>query len=725
MEQSVYQLNSKLESMKIEAYRIGCQTMEVPVSKNASTRPEQQMHLFQNCESQSISSEVIGNAARLCGPKDEYPEPMYIATPNEFVSPNGTFFTGPPAPVLNLHGYTPYLMEGVPHHSSVVEYSYVNQPICGSVTPEMQYPAHLCNGYVYGPEIYHYQPQPYYQHAPSGQFVVAQPSLSAGDVILFGAQDPVQPGAVVSNGFTNIDAYAGLMPGFPMTMVLPPVPCEEGVIPVANAVPPSHTLRASAPVWVAPSIKLNGLQNQGNPVQVQPKPSQPYASVLPNESISLIHSDANRIVPKSCPGPSGDSGATASCSLIGTPDAVVLSGTIAKDKSLDDDDKQQMKGIESVKQCVSLGTFDEQSKDVRVSRERIFNNLKVPFGGPNKDSGKCLPNGEQYNVADFATKYHNAKHFVIKSYSEDNVHKSIQYGVWASTPNGNRKLDAAYQDAQRRAGGKACACPVFLFFSVNGSRQFCGVAEMVGPVDYRRSMEFWEQNKWSGSFPVKWHIIKDVPNSQLRRIILGNNENKPVTNSRDTQEINFQQGLEMLSIFKCYPARTSMLDEFTINATPQKTMEDVEPQQWCSKSFSTDEEQNSKEHDEGVGLKTAKLNCNILKTLDNGLTPKVANCQQKMDMKSVLRNASGTSGQGISVDQIAKGRDSADGHNTAKSNFTLLNNNGPKLKEGGQEINDIKPVLGVQDSRVDKEKAKLQKENVKIPGKEERRKTVV
>jgi hypothetical protein len=36
---------------------------------------------------------------------------------------------------------------------------------------------------------------------------------------------------------------------------------------------------------------------------------------------------------------------------------------------------------------------------------------------------------------------------------------------------------------------------------------------------------------------VKWHVIKDIPNGVLRHITLENNENKPVTNSRDTQEV--------------------------------------------------------------------------------------------------------------------------------------------------------------------------------------------
>ncbi|XP_066308965.1 phosphoglucan phosphatase DSP4, amyloplastic-like [Miscanthus floridulus] len=45
-----------------------------------------------------------------------------------------------------------------------------------------------------------------------------------------------------------------------------------------------------------------------------------------------------------------------------------------------------------------------------------------------------------------------------------------------------------------------------------------------------------QQDKWTGWFLVKWHIMKDVPNSLLKHIILEYNENKPVTNSGHTQE---------------------------------------------------------------------------------------------------------------------------------------------------------------------------------------------
>ncbi|XP_024012872.1 YTH domain-containing protein 1 isoform X2 [Eutrema salsugineum] len=197
----------------------------------------------------------------------------------------------------------------------------------------------------------------------------------------------------------------------------------------------------------------------------------------------------------------------------------------------------------------------------------------------NKENGNGRSNGveyvikrDQYNLPSFQTKYEEAIFFVIKSYSEDDIHKSIKYNVWSSTLNGNKKLDSAFQESQKKIAEKGGKCPVFLFFSVNASGQFCGVAEMTGRVDYEKSMEFWQQDKWTGYFPVKWHIIKDVPNPQLRHIILENNENKPVTNSRDTQEVRLLQGNEVLNIFNNYAAKTSILDDFDFYENREKVM---------------------------------------------------------------------------------------------------------------------------------------------------------
>jgi hypothetical protein len=70
---------------------------------------------------------------------------------------------------------------------------------------------------------------------------------------------------------------------------------------------------------------------------------------------------------------------------------------------------------------------------------------------------------------------------------------------------------------------------------INVSNNFCGVAEMVGPVDFRANFFFWE---WKDKFPVKWHMIKDVPFSQILHITLESNENRSIIFSRDTQQVN-------------------------------------------------------------------------------------------------------------------------------------------------------------------------------------------
>ncbi|GFQ07265.1 2-oxoisovalerate dehydrogenase subunit beta 1 mitochondrial [Phtheirospermum japonicum] len=188
-----------------------------------------------------------------------------------------------------------------------------------------------------------------------------------------------------------------------------------------------------------------------------------------------------------------------------------------------------------------------------------------------KEKSITAPDREQYNKLDFPETYLDAKFFIIKSYSEDDVHKSIKYNIWASTPNGNKKLDAAYQSS----GGS----PVFLFFSVNTSGQFVGVAEMVGPVDFNKNVEYWQQDKWIGCFPVKWHIVKDVPNSLLKHITLENNENKPVTNSRDTQEVKLEQGLQVLKIFKNHTSRQCILDDFDFYEDRQKKIQEKKAKQ--------------------------------------------------------------------------------------------------------------------------------------------------
>ena len=109
-----------------------------------------------------------------------------------------------------------------------------------------------------------------------------------------------------------------------------------------------------------------------------------------------------------------------------------------------------------------LATLTAQNRGPRALKPKSL----TTENGSSIDESKNGTSSDVYNrylnPLDFATTYKDAKFFVIKSYSEDNVHKSIKYSIWASTPSGNKKLDAAYRDAK----GKDWDIPIFLLFSV-------------------------------------------------------------------------------------------------------------------------------------------------------------------------------------------------------------------------------------------------------------------
>jgi len=136
-----------------------------------------------------------------------------------------------------------------------------------------------------------------------------------------------------------------------------------------------------------------------------------------------------------------------------------------------------------------------------------------------------------YNPTTFDIRPNFARYFVIKSYTEDDVHKSLKYEIWSSTDPGNKRLDKAFKEVNGRG-------PIYLFFSVNArcvliteypfrsssnctcSGHFCGMAEMLTAVDYTRSSTVWASDKWKGVFKVRWIFVRDIPNANLRHIRL-------------------------------------------------------------------------------------------------------------------------------------------------------------------------------------------------------------
>ena len=149
--------------------------------------------------------------------------------------------------------------------------------------------------------------------------------------------------------------------------------------------------------------------------------------------------------------------------------------------------------------------------------------------------------------------------YVIKSFSEEDVHKSIKYGVWSSSKNGNQTLTNSFNLAKEKNGN------VYLFFSCNGSGRFVGVARMKSPCDNEKSFEYWTQDeKWPGLFEVEWLFIKDVPFREFKSIIITmkDGETKPISNARDVQEVPFAHAKTMVEIFENYQNTNTILEHF-------------------------------------------------------------------------------------------------------------------------------------------------------------------
>ncbi|KAL9341306.1 hypothetical protein Peur_030082 [Populus x canadensis] len=486
------------------------------------------------------------------GEWDEYP-PYINAEGLEIGSP-GVYNDNPSLVFHAGYGYSPQMPYG--------PYSPVTTPL-PSVGGDAQ---------LYSPQQFPFSGPPYYQHlGPNMSYItsptpVSQPEFNAlanidqqGDNMLFGPRPSYPPpvGSIGRGSFPGNHGFHDQQQGFDGL--------RSGGL-WSDWSKPSDRNRPLTPF--SPSVSPQPIgnfvsfgQNVGMASQQQ-RSFYGLGSGSNSYNRAYLQSGYNQ----------GSSFGSASISSLGTNNRGWLSL-----------ENNRRRGRSNVSLCGCNGSLDilsEQNRGPRALKPKAQNTAEH---GPSVENNKhskpsAKIHDESYNQPDFVIEYKDAKFFIIKSYSEDNVHKSIKYGVWASTPNGNRKLDTTYREAKE----KQDPCPVFLLFSVNASAQFCGVAEMTGPVDFDKSVDYWQQDKWSGQFPVKWHIIKDVPNSQFRHIVLENNDNKPVTNSRDTQEVKLEQGIEMLNIFKNYETDMSIIDDFDFYEDRQKAMQERKARQQAS-----------------------------------------------------------------------------------------------------------------------------------------------
>lgn len=136
-------------------------------------------------------------------------------------------------------------------------------------------------------------------------------------------------------------------------------------------------------------------------------------------------------------------------------------------------------------------------------------------------------------------KKQGTRYFIIRSYNFENIDMSISHGVWATQSRNDDVLNTAYARSER----------VVLFFSVNSSAHFQGMAFMVSPVGRTSRKVPWEGNFNSRNlFSVDWECLCDMPHADTEHLRNGLNENRPIHIARDGQEVSEREGAELMHL---------------------------------------------------------------------------------------------------------------------------------------------------------------------------------
>ncbi|KAM3140207.1 hypothetical protein pb186bvf_007760 [Paramecium bursaria] len=196
----------------------------------------------------------------------------------------------------------------------------------------------------------------------------------------------------------------------------------------------------------------------------------------------------------------------------------------------------------------------QQEPYVRNKRD-----LKVPFITCDdynniEYAGKLIPALKQINIPGRKLYETDAYAFILRSNNDDDIHKSIKYGVWTSSKENNERINQKYKEAQQQNKS------VYLFYSVVKSGQFVGVAKLSSGYKEESFQYWWEIKKWKGHFDVQWLYVKDIINKHFEQ--LKNCDNIEITRSRDGVQLNWETAKEMMKIFEEFSDKKSILNDF-------------------------------------------------------------------------------------------------------------------------------------------------------------------
>ena len=261
------------------------------------------------------------------------------------------------------------------------------------------------------------------QPSPISQYVVPSPSLSEGVVMV---QENNGGSGFISNGYTYYPPVGTLMPVYMSSPVIDgplPLSCDPYVFPHPVVIPCSSPsiLRASAPDWIQQAPKFKG-SLKGEVLSIQPNNNHGHS-----------------------------------------------------------DHHHPLKAKSILKPSFFTDSKEPEPEDARKTETTPVSQMVVPSKESNtshlgsyEQNGTLVHAGRNMDVDAWVQpcQLDNAKYFIIKSFNEANIYRSIQHGVWSSTPNGNKKLDQAFKDAKCQAEANGFGCPIFLFFSVCISTSF-------------------------------------------------------------------------------------------------------------------------------------------------------------------------------------------------------------------------------------------------------------
>ncbi len=119
-----------------------------------------------------------------------------------------------------------------------------------------------------------------------------------------------------------------------------------------------------------------------------------------------------------------------------------------------------------------------------------------------------------------------------------------------------------------------------IVFSCNQSRKFLGLAAMKSKVDYNKVFPYWTQdNQWGAVFELEWIFIKDLPYNLFKaiKVRMGDDIERPVTFSRNAQEIPFEEGKKTIEIIEKYYNTNTILEHFEYYDIRQENYEKMFP----------------------------------------------------------------------------------------------------------------------------------------------------